>query len=187
MLISLLRSAPPSVFRRGLATASMPYPFSSMVSTPPPAPLPDIKHPERMLQGKGLMAHLHQTLPSNSARTLMDTLFSKTHKDRVLPGSVLSLTLAHAPNNFSGVLIAVRRKGPDTSFTLRNVVQRTGVEMRFSVGSPAIKEVKVIQRAGGGGGKSGRRMRRAKLYYLRDQPTKMNAISAGVKRATGTK
>lgn len=59
--------------------------------------------------------------------------------------------------------------------------------MRFSVGSPAIKEVKVIQRAGTAGGKSGRRMRRAKLYYLRDQPTKMNAISAGVKRATGTK
>ncbi|KAG9081249.1 hypothetical protein FRC07_014567 [Ceratobasidium sp. 392] len=176
------------VLKRGLATAATkPYPFSAMISTSLPAPLPTMKHPERILQGKGLMAHLNKTLPSPSARTLMDTLFSKSHPDRVLPGSVLSLSLAHAPNNFSGVLIAVRRKGPDTSFTLRNVVQRTGVEMRFSVGSPAIKEVKVIQRAGKGGGKSGRRMRRAKLYYLRDQPTKMNAISAGVKRATSTK
>ncbi|KAG9081213.1 hypothetical protein FRC07_014576 [Ceratobasidium sp. 392] len=150
------------VLNRGLATAAAkPYPFSAIVFTPPPAPLPAVKHPERILQGKGLMAHLNKTLPSPSA--------------------------PHAPNNFSGVLIAVRRKGPDTSFTLRNVVQRTGVEMRFSVGSPAIKEVKIIQRAGKGGGKSGRRMRRAKLYYLRDQPTKMNAISAGVKRATSTK
>ncbi|CAE6434493.1 unnamed protein product [Rhizoctonia solani] len=174
------------LFSRGLATAAgKPYPFSSQVSIPAPVPLPPTK--DRMLVGKGLMAHLHKTLPTEPAQNLMNTLFSKTHKDRVLPGSVLSLSLAHAPNNFSGVLIAVRRKGPDTSFTLRNVVQRTGVEMRFSVGSPAIKEVKVIQRAGTGGGKSGRRMRRAKLYYLRDQPTKMNAISASVKRATGGK
>jgi large subunit ribosomal protein L19 len=172
------------VLVRGLATAARPYPFSAMVSTPPPAPPPVVAHPERILHGKGLMAHLHKTLPSPSARTLMDTLFSKSHRDRIMPGSVLSLSLAHAPNNFSGVLISVRHKGPDTSFTLRNVVQRTGVEMRFSVGSPAIKEVKIVQRAGTGGGKSGRRMRRAKLYYLRDQPTKMNAISAGVKRAT---
>ena len=117
------------LFSRGLATAAgKPYPFSSLVSIPAAVPLPPTK--DRMLVGKGLMAHLHKTLPSEPAQNLMNTLFSKTHKDRVLPGSVLSLSLAHAPNNFSGVLIAVRRKGPDTSFTLRNVVQRTGVEMR---------------------------------------------------------
>jgi len=184
-MLTLGIGIPQRLMARGLATAA--YPFSGMVTTAAAAPLPPVANPQRILQGKGLMAHLHKTLPSPSARTLMHTLFSKTHPDRVLPGSVLSLSLAHAPNNFSGVLISVRRKGPDTNFTLRNVVQRTGVEMRFSVGSPAIKEVKVIQRAGGGGGKSGRRMRRAKLYYLRDQPTKMNAISAGVKRAIANK
>ncbi|KAB5593396.1 60S ribosomal protein subunit img1 [Ceratobasidium theobromae] len=170
------------MFVRGLATAATkPYPFSSMVSTPALPPPPENK--DRMLVGKGLMAHLHKTLPLPATQNLID-LFSKKNKKPILPGSVLSVTLAHAPNNFSGVLIAVRRKGPDTSFTLRNVVQRTGVEMRFSAGSPVIKDVKVIQYAGGGGGKGGRRMRRAKLYYLRDQPQKMNAISAGVKRAT---
>lgn len=76
--------------------------------------------------------------------------------------------------------MGIRHKGPDTSFVLRNVVHRTGVEMRFFVGSPEIKEVKVITRAGENGV---RRMRRAKLTYLREDPSKMNAFAAGIKKA----
>ncbi|KIO13019.1 hypothetical protein M404DRAFT_993983 [Pisolithus tinctorius Marx 270] len=77
--------------------------------------------------------------------------------------------------------MSVRRRGPDTSFVLRNVVQRTGVEMQFFVNSPHLKDIRVIQRAGGGPGKGGRRQRRAKLFFLRDSPSKMSAISAGLK------
>jgi len=108
-------------------------------------------------------------------------LFSRRHPERLLPGSVVAVTLAHAPTSFSGVLLSVRRRGPDTSFVLRNIVHRTGVEMQFFVNSPHVKEIRVIQRAGGGGGKEGRRMRRAKLFYLRDSPEKMSEISAGVR------
>ena len=38
--------------------------------------------------------------------------------------------------------------------------------------------------AGGGGteGRAGTRMRRAKLFYLRDAPDKMTAISAGMRK-----
>ncbi|KAG8963723.1 hypothetical protein FRC03_002623 [Tulasnella sp. 419] len=133
---------------------------------------------DALLKGKGLMQHLSKTLPSPEAQSLMSKYFSKSSPERIRPGSVLSVTLNHAPNNFSGVVVAVRHKGPDTSFVLRNVVQRTGVEMRFNVASPGLKDIKVIQKAQD----SNKRIRRAKLYYLREQPSKMTAISAGIKR-----
>jgi len=177
ILPSLKRVA--QTFSRSLSTSASPYPFSDVAiipagySTPPPAPL---------LKGKGLMQHLRQTLPDPEKQALISTLFSRRHPDRLLPGSVLTVTLAHAPTSFSGVLMSIRRRGPDTSFLLRNVVQRTGVEMQFFVNSPHVKEIKVLQKAGGGGGKEGRKMRRAKLFYLRDSPDKMSEISSGVRR-----
>ena len=163
---------------RSASTVTKPYPFSN-VAILPPQPNTPITPP--LLKGKGIMAHIHKTLPTPEKQALISTLFSRRHPDRLLPGSVLTVTLGHAPTSFSGVLLAIRRRGPDTSFVLRNVVQRTGVEMQFFVNSPHLKEIKVVQRAGGGGGKEGRRMRRAKLFYLRDSPDKMSEISAGVR------
>lgn len=167
------------IFRRVLSTAQSEgaYPFARSAIIPPPPDAPATLLPT-ILQGKNLMQHLHKTLPNPPAQRLISTLFSANHPDRLLPGSIISLTLAHAPSTFAGVLISVRHSGPDTSFTLRNVIQRTGVEMRFNAGSPHIKEVNVIQRASTKAGKEGRRTRRAKLFYLRDQPAKMSAVSA---------
>jgi ribosomal protein L19 len=164
---------------RSASTTTNPYPYSNVAILPPKPKASSITPSLR--KGKGIMAHLHKTLPTPEKQALISTLFSRRHPDRLLPGSVLTVTLAHAPTSFSGVLLAIRRRGPDTSFVLRNVVQRTGVEMQFFVNSPHLKEIKVIQRAGGGGGKEGRRMRRAKLFYLRDSPDKMSEISAGVR------
>lgn len=162
-----------------LTKSTAPYPFSKAAKTyDHTEPLP-----EPLLRGKALMEHLDKTLPSPAAQALLATHFNPRHAEQLLPGSVLSVTLP--TGSFAGVLISVRHKGNDTSFTLRNVVQRTGIEIRFNVGSPMIKELKVISRAGGeGSGKIGRRMRRAKLFYLRDQPAKMTAISTAVKKAT---
>lgn len=87
----------------------------------------------------------------------------------------------YAPNVFSGVVLSIRRRGPDTSFVLRNVVNRTGVEMQFFPASPHITDIQVIRKEGSGGGRAGRRARRAKLFYLRDSPEKMTNISQGVK------
>ncbi|EGO01730.1 hypothetical protein SERLA73DRAFT_70899 [Serpula lacrymans var. lacrymans S7.3] len=145
---------------------------------PPP---PAIPNQEALIKGKGLMPYLHQTLPHPTKQKWLATLFARRHPERLLPGSVLTVTLEHAPTSFSGVLLSMRRRGPDTSFVLRNVIQRTGVEMQFFVNSPHLKDIKIVQRAGGGGGKEGRRQRRAKLFFLRDSPEKMSAISAGVK------
>ena len=75
-------------------------------------------------------------------------------------------------------------RGADTSFLLRNVINRTGVEVQFFVCSPHVRDIKVLSRAGGRGseGRPGTRMRRAKLFYLRDAPDKMTAISAGMRK-----
>lgn len=157
------------------------YSFSKNAVLPAPLVVP----PERtaaLRQGKGLMYFLQQNLPEPKKREWIETLFSRRHPQRLLPGSVLRVSLEHVPGVFSGVLMSVRRRGPDTSFVVRNVIQRTGVEMQFFVNSPHVKDIQVIQRAGGGPVKEGRRQRRAKLFFLRDSPSKMTAISAGLKR-----
>lgn len=167
-----------------MATAA--YPFSKAAIIPETAPPPIPR--EGLRQGKGLMEFLKETLPSPEKRRWLTTYFSKRHPLRIQPGSVLTVTMNHAPNTFSGVLLSVRRRGLDTSFVLRNVINRTGVEMQFFPASPHITNIKILRRAGGGlpstNGKAaaaGSRMRRAKLFYLRDSPEKMSAISAGAK------
>ncbi|KAI9067609.1 hypothetical protein FKP32DRAFT_1672901 [Trametes sanguinea] len=169
--------------KRFMSTAteasSSAYPFSKVAVVPPPPPVPA---PEPAKFGKGLMAYLPQrTLPQHKLDLL--ARFGKRHPERIMPGSVLQVTTNHAPSSFTGVVLSIRRRGADTSFVLRNVINRTGVEVQFFVCSPHVKDIKVLMRAGGKGGegRAGRRMRRAKLFYLRDSPEKMTAISAGLR------
>ena len=147
------------------------YPFSktaiiSTVSSPPPTPL---------LQGKGLMEHLNKTLATPEKQEMFRKLFGRHSPNQIRPGSIIQLTLEHAPTIFTGVLLSIRRRGLDTSILLRNIIQRTGVEMQFFVNSPHVKDIKVLQMPPGG------RMRRAKLFYLRDSPEKMSMIAGGRK------
>lgn len=168
---------------RSLSTSTKPYPYSQ-VAIIPPAPAGSPPPLAALRRGKGLMAYLKQTLPSTEKQKIISSLFSRSHPECIRPGSVLTVNLTHAPTTFSGVLISVRRRGPDTSFVLRNVVQRTGVEMQFFVNSPHVEEIIVVSRAGGSaadGKKKRKGLRRAKLFYFRDSPERMTAISAGVR------
>jgi large subunit ribosomal protein L19 len=61
---------------------------------------------------------------------------------------------------FSGVVIAMRGEGMREMFTVRRMVQGEGVERTFPLNSPKIAKIEV-KRTG--------RVRRAKLYYLRDR------------------
>lgn len=61
---------------------------------------------------------------------------------------------------FQGVVIAISRKGIRTTFTVRKVAQGYGVERILPLYSPAIDQIEVTRRG---------RVRRAKLYYLRDR------------------
>lgn len=64
---------------------------------------------------------------------------------------------------FNGVVIARNGGGFKETFTVRRIVQGEGVERVFPIHSPKITGIKVI--------KSGR-VRRAKLYYMRDRTGK---------------
>lgn len=61
---------------------------------------------------------------------------------------------------FSGIVIAMRGSGTREMFTVRRIVAGEGVERTFPVHSPKVADV-VVKRHG--------RVRRAKLFYLRDR------------------
>ncbi len=61
---------------------------------------------------------------------------------------------------FSGLVIARKGEGMNEMFTVRRIVQGEGVERTFPLHSPKIAKVEV-KRSG--------KVRRAKLYYLRDR------------------
>ncbi len=60
---------------------------------------------------------------------------------------------------YEGVIIARRGSSINTVITVRRVFQGIGVERAFLLHSPQIESIKVIRRG---------KVRRAKLYYLRD-------------------
>jgi len=59
---------------------------------------------------------------------------------------------------YEGVVIAIRSRGFNSSFTVRKISHGTGVERVFPTHSPAIESVQVKRRG---------KVRAAKLYYLR--------------------
>jgi large subunit ribosomal protein L19 len=60
---------------------------------------------------------------------------------------------------FEGVVIRKRGTGTGASFTVRRISYGVGVERTFPVHSPRIERIQVTRRA---------KVRRAKLYYLRE-------------------
>jgi large subunit ribosomal protein L19 len=60
---------------------------------------------------------------------------------------------------YEGVIIAMRGSGINSVVTVRRVFQGIGVERAFLLHSPQVESIKVIRRG---------KVRRAKLYYLRD-------------------
>lgn len=73
---------------------------------------------------------------------------------------------------FTGTVIAKRGTGTREYFTVRRIVQGEGVERQFPVHSPKIAKI-VVKRSG--------RVRRAKLYYLRDRVGKATRLKEGRK------
>lgn len=61
---------------------------------------------------------------------------------------------------FEGVVISIRGKGINRSFIVRKISYGVGVERIFLINSPRIDHVDIVRKA---------KVRRAKLYYLRNK------------------
>ena len=77
---------------------------------------------------------------------------------------------------FEGVCIAKKNRDINSSFTVRKISFGEGVERTFALYSPIIGSIKVVR--------SGK-VRRAKLYYLRDRKGKSARISEKIKKKIG--
>ena len=75
---------------------------------------------------------------------------------------------------YEGVVIAMRNSGINKTITVRRVFQGVGVERVFLLHSPRIDSVKIMRRG---------KVRRAKLYYLRDRVGKATRIKQRFDRA----
>ena len=77
---------------------------------------------------------------------------------------------------FEGVCIAKKNRDLNSSFTVRKISFGEGVERTFALYSSIVSSIKVIR--------SGK-VRRAKLYYLRDRTGKSARITEKIKKKIG--
>jgi large subunit ribosomal protein L19 len=68
---------------------------------------------------------------------------------------------------YKGTVIAMRNGGINETITVRRIFQGVGVERVFLVHSPIVAHIKIERRG---------RVRRAKLYYLRDRVGKATRV-----------
>ena len=70
---------------------------------------------------------------------------------------------------YQGMVVARHRAGVHTTLTVRRVFQGVGVERVFPLHSPLLRSISVLKRA---------RVRRAKLYYLRERVGKAARLAS---------
>lgn len=93
-------------------------------------------------------------------------LLPKRRTPKFLPGDTVQVHVKVKEGDkervqiFEGIVIAHRGSGSGESFTVRKVVQGEGIERIFMVHSPRISKIVVKKRG---------KVRRAKLYYLRQK------------------
>ncbi|WP_373844841.1 50S ribosomal protein L19 [Clostridium sp.] len=74
---------------------------------------------------------------------------------------------------FEGTVIKRQNGGIRETFTVRRVAYGTGVERTFPVNSPMLESIKVVRRG---------KVRRSKLYYLRDRVGKAAKVKEALNR-----
>ncbi|KAF9438058.1 hypothetical protein BGZ76_009930 [Entomortierella beljakovae] len=118
-------------------------------------------------RGQGLMQLISKEEIARLGADGRTNLFKKSHPDCLRPGDVVLVETLNSmstdkTSTFVGVLIAMDRRGLHSNLTVRNVILKVGVEMKYMLYSPLIKSIRVMKRGEG--------FRRAKLFYLRDSP-----------------
>ena len=77
---------------------------------------------------------------------------------------------------FNGTVIADKHGGTSRTITVRRIVAGQGVERTYPINSPRIKDIQVKRRG---------KVRRAKLYYLRDRVGKATKVKELIVKGKG--
>ena len=72
---------------------------------------------------------------------------------------------------FEGTVIAKKHGGVSETFTVRRVAHGCGIERVFPLHSPTVEKVEVVREG---------KVRRAKLYYLRDRVGKAAKVKSKI-------
>lgn len=110
----------------------------------------------------------------NIEKAEMDAVSAKRKVPAFEPGDTLRVHVRVTEGSrtrvqaYEGVCIGRKGAGLNESFTVRKISYGEGVERVFPIFSPTVEKVEVIRRG---------KVRRAKLYYLRDRRGKSARIS----------
>ncbi|XP_057767566.1 50S ribosomal protein L19, chloroplastic-like isoform X2 [Salvia miltiorrhiza] len=98
-------------------------------------------------------------------KEVVEEVKSSREIPEIKPGYIIQLKVVVPENKrrvsiIKGIVIAMYNAGLNTTFRIRRLVGGVGIENLFPLYSPNIKEITVLDK---------KRVRRAKLYYLRDR------------------
>jgi large subunit ribosomal protein L19 len=112
----------------------------------------------RSIEAEQLKKGLPQIYVGDTVK--VGVLIQEGNKERVQP--------------YEGVVIAMRNGGINETITVRRVFQGVGVERVFLLHSPRVANIQILRRG---------KVRRAKLYYLRDRVGKATRLKQRFDRA----
>ena len=107
-------------------------------------------------------------------KALLDTLRGRKQIPDFAPGDTVRVNVKISEGTrervqaYEGVVIGRSGSGINESFTVRKISYGEGVERGFPVYSPTIESISVVKKG---------KVRRAKLYYLRDRRGKSARIA----------
>ena len=122
-----------------------------------------------------------KTIEEINQSNLKKIIAKRKHPD-FFPGDIIKVGVRITEGKrdriqyFEGVCIAKKNRDINSSFTVRKISFGEGVERTFALYSPVVDTIKVIR--------SGK-VRRAKLYYLRDRTGKSARIAEKIKKKIG--
>ncbi len=115
-------------------------------------------------------------------RSNLNKIISERKHPNFFPGDIVKVGVRITEGKrdriqyFEGVCIAKKSRDINSSFTVRKISFGEGVERTFALYSPIVDTIKVVR--------SGK-VRRAKLYYLRDRTGKSARIAEKIKKTVG--
>jgi len=111
--------------------------------------------------------HAQEIIRSIEAEQLKTNLPEIYVGDTVRVGVIIQEGNKERTQPYEGVVIAKRNGGINETITVRRIFQGIGVERVFLIHSPRIEGIKIVRRG---------KVRRAKLYFLRDRVGKATRV-----------